>query len=117
MVFLQKGGAAMVVDLANLTNTNVQTQPSREVTPDVVKVSNVNNDGLSESGRTSEIGPAVVNNVSVSTLETSRAATAPEQTAEQNRSDDIVTAQQKGKLNEPLAPGQAPRESLIDKNV
>jgi hypothetical protein len=108
----------MVIDLANLTNTNVQTTPDREVTPDVVKESNVNNEGLSGAGRTSEIGPAVVNNVSVSTLETSRAATAPEQTAEQNRNDDIITAQQKGQLNEKnLSPGQAPRQSQIDKNI
>ncbi len=108
----------MVIDLANLTNTNVQTTPGREVTPDVVKGANVNNEGLSEAGRTSEIGPAVVTNISVSTLETSRAVTAPEQTAEQTRTSDIVEAQKKGTLSDSiLSPGQAPRQSQIDKNM
>jgi len=110
----------MVVDPANLTNTHVQSTPGREVTPDVVKESNVNNQGLSEAGRTSEIGPAVVNNISASTLETSRAVTAPEQTAEQTKSNDIIEAQQKSQLtnaNEALAPGQAPRQSRVDKNI
>ena len=110
----------MVLDPANLTNTHLQTTSGREVTPDVVKESNVNNEGLSEAGRTSEIGPAVVTNISAASLETSRAVTAPEQTAEQNRGNDIVQAQQKGQLsnaNAALEPGQAPRQSLVDKNI
>ncbi len=108
----------MPIDLANLTNTNVQTTPDREVTPDVVKTKNVNNDGKSEAGRTSEIGPAVVNNISAAALETSRAVTAPEQTAEQAPNDNIVTAQQKGQLDDNnLSPGQASRQSTIDKNL
>jgi hypothetical protein len=108
----------MIADASNLVNTNVQTLPDREVTPDVVKESHVNNQGLSEAGRTNGIGQAVVNNISASTLETSRAATAPEQSAEQNRSNDIVKAQQKGQLAAQALPtGEAPRQSQIDKTI
>ncbi len=108
----------MIADAANLVNTNVQTLPDREVTPDVVKESHVNNTGLSEAGRTKGVGQAVVNNISAATLETSRAATAPEQAAEQNRSNDIIKAQQKGQLLAKIMPtGQAPRQSQVDKTI
>ncbi len=107
----------MVVDPANLTNTHNQTSPEREINP-AVQEANVNNEGLSGAGRTSEIGPAVVNNISAATLETSRAVTAPEQTAESSQNHDIVEAQRRHQLSSVAqAPGEPSRESQIDKTV
>lgn len=113
----------MVIDPANLTHTNLQSKAEREVTPDVAKVNNVNNDGIPEAGQTSEIGPAVVTNISQATLETSRAINAPEQNAEDSRADDIVEAQEKGKLDrlqdaQQTAAATPPRSKpLIDKTI
>ena len=88
----------MIVDSANLTHTNSQTRPEREVTPDPDRDSNVNNKGIPEAGQTSEIAPAVVTNISAATLETSRAVNAPEQIAEEVAADDIVEAERKEQL-------------------
>lgn len=107
----------MVIDPANLTNTHNQTAPEREINP-AVQVDNVNNEGLSGAGRTSEIGPAVVNNISAATLETSRAVSAPEQTAESGANHDIVEARRRDQLpSVASAPGEPSRESQIDKTV
>ena len=88
----------MIVDSANLTNTNTQTRPEREVTPDAARDSNVNNKGIPEAGQTSEIAPAVAPNISAATLETSRAVNAPEQIAEEAAADDIVESERKEQL-------------------
>ncbi len=107
----------MVIDPANLTNTHNQTAPEREINP-AVQVDNVNNEGLSGAGRTSEIGPAVVNNISAATLETSRAVSAPEQTAESSPDHDIVEARRRHQLPSAAPiPGEPSRESQIDKTI
>ena len=108
----------MIIDPTNQATSALQSKPEKEVTPDAVKESNINNQGISEAGQTSEIAPAVVANISAATLETSRAVNAPEQTAEQNRSDDIIEARDKEQLqkvqaNSPKGP-TPPQKSLID---
>lgn len=108
----------MVIDPTNQTTSTLQSKPEKEVTPDAVKESNVNNLGIPEAGQTSEIAPAVVTNISAATLETSRAINAPEQTAEQNKSSDIVEAREKEQLqkvqdNSPKGK-KTPQKSLLD---
>lgn len=108
----------MIVEPANLTNSNLQNRAEREASPEVQRINNIGNAGIPEAGQTSEIGPAVVTNISQATLETSRAINAPEQTAEDNRSDDIIEAQEKGKLAAPATPvSTAPRKPLFDQTI
>lgn len=89
----------MVLDAANITNTSILTRQEREGAAGPSAETNVNNDGIPEAGQTSEIGPAVVPNISAATLETSRAINAPEQTAAQAKATDIIEAEGKGQLD------------------
>ena len=57
---------------------------------------NPSNEGRPEAGQTSEIGPAVTNNISAASLETTNAVNAPEQTADQNRPNTVVEGEGKG---------------------
>ena len=61
---------------------------------------NPSNEGRPEAGQTSEIGPAVINNISAASLETTNAVNAPEQSADQNRPNTVVEGEGKGQ-NEP----------------
>jgi len=88
----------MVIEPTNQIESATPSKVEKNIAPDVARDSNVNNAGIPEAGQTSEIAPAVVANISATTLETSRAINAPEQTAEQNKSADIVDAQNKEQL-------------------
>lgn len=61
---------------------------------------NRNNAGQVEAGQTSSYGPAVVANLSVAMLESSRAATAPDQAADTEDNNDVVEGEEKGQNSE-----------------
>ena len=111
----------MVIEPTSNANATLQSRTEKEVTPDAVKGTNVNNEGISEAGQTSEIGPAVVPNISAATLETSRAVSAPEQSAGQAKADDIIDARDKEQLQKSAAnapKGPAPSgKSIVDTSV
>jgi len=111
----------MVIEPTNQTNNATLPRAEKDIAPDTAQDSNVNNAGIPEAGETSEIAPAVVTNISAGTLETSRAINAPEQTAEQNKTDDIVEAQGKEQLKkvEDTSPkgAEPPKKSLIDTSI
>jgi len=109
----------MVIEQANLTTAANAGKPEQDTRVDIVKEPNLSDRGISEAGETSEIGPAVVNNISAATLETSRAVNAPEQSAAQSRLNDTVEAEKKGqnnKTNEELVVtgNQALQKSKLD---
>ena len=86
----------MLIESANITTAANAGKPEQEQRLDITKEPNTADQGIAEAGETSEVGPAVVTNVSATTLETSRAVNAPEQSAAQNRLNDIVEAEKKG---------------------
>jgi hypothetical protein len=115
----RRGGTIMVIEQANLTTAANAGKPEQDTRVDIVKEPNLSDRGISEAGETSEIGPAVVNNISAATLETSRAVNAPEQSAAQSRLNDTVEAEKKGqnnKTNEELVVtgNQALQKSKLD---
>ncbi len=111
----------MVIEPINQASNAIQSRAEKEVTPDAVKESNVSNEGIPMAGQTSELAPAVVTNISVATLETSRAVNAPEQTAEQNKSNNIVEARDKEQLKkvEDTTPkgAEPPKKSIVNTSV
>jgi len=111
----------MVIEPTSQIDSATPSKVEKNVNPDIARDSNINNAGISEAGQTSEIAPAVVSNISATTLETSRAVNAPEQSAEQNRTADIVEARDKDQLNKPeKAPPNAagsPQKSMLDTEI
>ena len=75
---------------------------------------NPSNEGRPEAGQTSEIGPAVINNISAASLETTRAVNAPEQTADQNRPDTVVEGEGKGQNERDLRGKEQYQKSRVD---
>jgi hypothetical protein len=109
----------MVLESANATTAATPGRSEQEARVNINKEPNLAERGIPEAGETSEVGPAVVNNVSAATLETSRAVNAPEQSAAQIRLNDIVEAESKGQntpSNEELTAtgNQALQRSKLD---
>ena len=111
----------MVIESTNPTNSATPSKPEKDITPDIARDSNVNNAGIPGAGQTGEIAPAVVANISAATLETSRAINAPEQTAAQNKSADIVEARDKEQLSRVAETSprgaEPPKKSMLDTSV
>lgn len=79
----------MVLDpSASSAQTNIRTE--RPTTYATEKQTDRAKAERPETGQTSEANPAVVTNISAAALEASRAATPPEQGAEQERAADAV---------------------------
>jgi hypothetical protein len=111
----------MVLESANATAAATPGRSEQEARVNITREPNLAERGIPEAGETSEVGPAVVNNVSAATLETSRAVNAPEQSAAQIRLNDIVEAERKGQnkntpSNEELTAtgNQAQQRSKLD---
>lgn len=109
----------MVIESANVTTAVNTGKSEQEPKTAITKEPNLSDQGIPEAGETSEVGPAVVTNISAATLETSRAVNAPEQSAAQNRLNDIVEAERRGQnepTNEELAAtgNMAQQKSRID---
>ncbi len=112
----------MVIDPTNVATAANTGKSEQEVQMSMTKEPNLADQGIPEAGKTSEVGPAVVNNVSTATLETSRAVNAPEQSAAQDRLNDIVEAEKKGQneqTNEELTAtgNQAMQKSRLDETA
>ncbi len=82
----------MMIDAASVASQYTSLAKSdREVQP--VSISTETKpakESVAETGQTSKVGPAVVNNVSAATLESSRAVKSAEQTADQTAPRDVV---------------------------
>lgn len=85
----------MVLDpTASSVQTNIRTE--RPTTYTTEKQTDRAKAERPETGQTSEKNPAVVTNISAAALEASRAATAAEQGAEQERAADTVRNAERG---------------------
>jgi len=99
----------MAIDPTNVQGPAPLNKQEQNVSVEITKEDNLGDRGIPEAGQTSEVGPAVVTNISVSTLETSRAVNAPEQSADANDANDAVEQAEKGQNPEKL--------SMIDKEI
>ena len=86
----------MVVDPINLSGTIITEKQEQKAVVEITREANLADKGIPEAGRTSDVGPAVVNNISVAALETSRAINAPDQTADKEGLSDYVSDKTKG---------------------
>ncbi len=102
----------MMVDPTNVAANNIYDRP--ENATQNLGEENSNNDGRPEAGRTSDVGPAVVNNISAAALETTRAVNAPEQAAEQNKANTVVDGEGKGQNDKPEAAKEQYQKSRLD---
>ncbi len=75
---------------------------------------NPSNEGRPEAGQTSEIGPAVMNNISAASLETTNAVNAPEQAADQNRPNTVVEGERKGQNERDMSDKEQYQEPRLD---
>jgi len=84
----------MMIDAAGVANQYTSlSKPEREIQPTSVSSdSQPVNESVVETGKTSEVGPAVVSNVSAATLESSRAVKPAEQAADQAAARDAIQA-------------------------
>ena len=102
----------MLVDPTNVAAQYTNNRPLDASTNNLGR-GNPSNEGRPEAGQTSEIGPAVINNISAASLETINAVNAPEQTADQNRSNTVVEGERKGQNEK----GQPDKEQSQKTNV
>ena len=111
--FLQNGGDAMMVDPTNVAAQYTNNRPL-DATSNIGR-ENPSNEGRPEAGQTSETGPAVMSNISAASLETTRAVNAPEQTADQNRTNTVVEGEEKGQNKQELRGKEVYQQSrLVD---
>lgn len=101
-----------MVDPTNVAAQYINNRPSDA--DNNIGRENPSNEGRPEAGQTSEIGPAVINNISAASLETTRAVNAPEQTADQNRPDTVVEGEDKGRNERDLRGKEQYQKSRVD---
>ncbi len=101
----------MIVDPANVTALYTGNKEERLPGATLASEPNNNNEGRVEAGATSESGPAVVTNISAAALETARAVTPPEQTANQNRPARVAEPEEPARQEAPAAPQETVVES------
>lgn len=111
----------MVIESANVTTAAITNRAEQTEKAEITKENNLADEGIPVAGQTSEVGPAVITNISATALETSRAINAPEQMAAQNKPNDIIEAEDKGqnqvKSPTPTTAGQDSKETRLDKIV
>lgn len=88
----------MIIDPAQATQIQIDNKSLQKTVPseEIVGEKNLNNEGSPDAGQTSSYGPAVVTNISAAGLEAANALNAPEQTADETRSTDVVEGEEKG---------------------
>ena len=101
-----------MVDPTNVAAQYISNRPL-DATSNIGK-ENPSNEGRPEAGQTSETGPAVINNISAASLETTRAVNAPEQTADQSRPDTVVEGEEKGQNKQELRGKELYQKSRLD---
>ena len=87
----------MMVDPSNVvaqySSTNKTERDSQPAS--VSNEPKPNRENTVESGRTSDVGPAVVTSFSAAALETAKSVKSTEQVADQDQSKDVVKAEKK----------------------
>ena len=103
----------MLVDPTNVAAQYTNNRPMDASTNNIGRES-PSNEGRPEAGQTSEIGPAVINNISAASLETTNPVNAPEQSADQNRPNTVVEGERKGQNERDMSDKEQYQEPRLD---